>query len=816
MDEECSPRRCHSLPVSAWMKKGKSPITTATTTPYANSKSYLKARREAHTTLTSKRNAILDSLETFEDVDFQLPDLSDHSFNSFLTTSPKARSTTAASSSITNTPRRRTRPPKGKKQLSKSLSIDPYGVGNASMKAWSHDDRSCDDKSFVFDGTSTCATDLMLSSVFDNTVSFHNGSFSSLLCDFNTHEAPIRDGTIIEWEESAVEGRKTKASAEVTTASGLVALDDDFYYEEEVDYDEISVVEASTSETKRVHVISDGEESTHDQYYEEEVLEETLDRESRMEDHVEEEVQEGSYSEETVEDDDSADDNAMNGMMLDKEDIKEDTSFTEETVDTDDEDDAAGMGKKSTRYDHDVMEEEIGIVDDGQESTEGYEEIIEDISYVEEIIDDDDDDESDEESKLYHEYAEEETSYVEEVLDDDDDDGKDTSQRNSLWIEEEYILDMETIKARIMGINRSVEDLLPSPDDGKGYEYVVEDDDGNSDFDYLTVGEEVEVEEDEFFVNDDAPVKDQLWEEEPILKFDVPVIPAIVSWQAMEEHRTLILDEKPPEVASRTPREILMAVLNASSMDFKLRKVPQEHKKRFVSIADTVASLGRLSRLKEVVVEGVGHASQPEDEYEDWMPTGAPIVFPRSVSLRIATEAASMGRVVRLTEEAVTNYEDRRKSAISFEEVENRVDIDDMLDENGHSIIRTSVLLPLHEQSVKETSKAKDWSAALLEATTTMDVSLDTVELPCARIPRFKKPSLPKSMTRQDIQDAIAQGVAEKAWDRRYRLDRPHKQLRITSMCRCPYCPNPNPFQTHAYKNLANSSLEYTSCLPVR
>jgi hypothetical protein len=427
----------------------------------------------------------------------------------------------------------------------------------------------------------------------------------------------------------------------------------------------------------------------------------------------------------------------------------------------------------------------------------------EEASYTEETIEFDDyEEDSDGSSKLWIE--EECMSAIEEETIEDD---SDSSSR--MWIEEEYMSDIEEASgASFLGnLEEMFEEMV-----GEGNEMLAEFDLQNTfegerelernlgsineadyyDFEEESQDSEYEVEDEEISVDDDFSII----EEEIIFKYEVPVVPAIAAWQAKEEARIREAEVKPLEVATRTPREILMAVLAASAMDFKLRKVPQEHKRRFVPVADAVASLGRLNRLNEVVVEAMGHASASKKSDEEWQPTRAPIVVPRSLNLRIATEAAAMGRVMRLAERVVTNYEELSTVDRFFLQGESKVNVDDMVDEMGHRIIRTSMLLPLHEQDTRQASKARDWSAGMLESLWSMDqeVTLANVQLPSSRVPRFEKPQVASSFSRQKIQEAIAQGVAEGAWDRRYRLDRPQKQLRITPMCRCRYCQNPNPF----------------------
>jgi AcrR family transcriptional regulator len=331
-------------------------------------------------------------------------------------------------------------------------------------------------------------------------------------------------------------------------------------------------------------------------------------------------------------------------------------------------------------------------------------------------------------------------------------------------------------------------------------EFIFREYDEDVEVDYLREDEQeidvyYEIEDDESYI-----------EEEIIPQFEVPVIPAIAAWQEQEEVRALAEDDEPPEIAPRTPRNILMAVLTAAAADFKLRKVPKDHKKRFVPVSEMAACLARLTKLKENVVEAMGRASTVEQD-EDWRPTGAPITLLRSLNVRIVTEAAAMGRIMRLKEKVVANYEEPR----GFFGGEPKTNIDDLVDDKGRRIFRTSMLVPLHERDVMQESMSRDWNLGILESSTEMDeTTVENVKLPTDRVPRFTKPpSCSPVMGRQEIHDSIARGVAEGAWDRRYRLERPHIGLRVTSVCRCQYCEHPSAFQTHAYKKLSERTQKY-------
>jgi len=48
----------------------------------------------------------------------------------------------------------------------------------------------------------------------------------------------------------------------------------------------------------------------------------------------------------------------------------------------------------------------------------------------------------------------------------------------------------------------------------------------------------------------------------------------------------------------------------------------------------------------------------------------------------------------------------------------------------------------------------------------------------------------------------ISLGVAERAWERRARLDRPGSLPKVKEACSCPYCGTASPYQTFAYREL--------------
>lgn len=418
--------------------------------------------------------------------------------------------------------------------------------------------------------------------------------------------------------------------------------------------------------------------------------------------------------------------------------------------------------------DDEILYDEI-IVDDPAIGDEFVEELyFSDEEIIEEFIEDSED--------YFEEYIIEEEEYQDSkfeatlgIIEEEDDDQSDSDQSHSSNQPLHYALEEELFSEK-----EDTEDML-----------------------YDVIDEESVFGEYSFTSHDDD---ESYIEEEIIPQFETPFVPAIVAWQEQEEVRALVEDEDPPEIAPRTPRNILMAVLAAAATDFKLRKVPKDHKKRFLPVSELAACLARLTKLNEHVVESMGRASPHKNE-DDWHPSGAPVTLIRSLNLRIVTEAAAMGRVMRLKEKVFTNYEEPKR----FFGNESKIDIEDLVDDKGYRILRTSLLVPLHEQDLMQESMSRNWNLGILEASTEADeTTVENVKLPTERVPRFTKPpSCSPVMSRQEIHDSIARGVAEGAWDRKYRLERPHIGLRITSACTCQYCENPSAFQTHAYKKLS-------------
>ena len=223
----------------------------------------------------------------------------------------------------------------------------------------------------------------------------------------------------------------------------------------------------------------------------------------------------------------------------------------------------------------------------------------------------------------------------------------------------------------------------------------------------------------------------------------------------------------------------------------KVRAIPEEHKKVFMSVVEEAANVGNLTKMREHAVEAIG---TEKEEVDTWGgPTGLRTDNLRSVHFMVINEAAAMGAMRRLKPVETTNYD-----ANAVEEEEELPDVDKLTDEHGRRVVRTEYLLE-HALKEERREKKQQWAAENQQSISQYR-TIDEVVLPSNRVPDFK-PKKTK-MSHKESMDAIALAVAERAWERNYRLNRPKANLRMTRSCNCKFCVNPNPFQTHKYKKV--------------
>jgi hypothetical protein len=230
--------------------------------------------------------------------------------------------------------------------------------------------------------------------------------------------------------------------------------------------------------------------------------------------------------------------------------------------------------------------------------------------------------------------------------------------------------------------------------------------------------------------------------------------------------------------------------------EVKVREIPKEHKNTFVDIALEAARVGTLTRLNEHTVVAV---AEKKDEKVWGGPSGLRTDHIRSAFFMAVNEAAALGTMRMQKPIEVTNYDQNAY----YEEVEPE-DVDKMTDEDGRRVVRQLYLI---DRRIEEERiwKKEEWSAENAAKIVKYE-SMDDVALPSATAPKWKPKKTERS--HREMMDAISHGVAERAWERNYRLGRPKANLQMTRSCRCKFCVNPNPYQTHKYKEMEEKKVE--------
>ena len=243
-------------------------------------------------------------------------------------------------------------------------------------------------------------------------------------------------------------------------------------------------------------------------------------------------------------------------------------------------------------------------------------------------------------------------------------------------------------------------------------------------------------------------------------------------------------------------------------------KSKTEYKDDFKSIVVEAAELGRLTRLNEHIVEATAVEKTPEEE---WKSKGLMAITWRNQHMSVIHEAARAGAASKLPEKVTSNYESEEEEGY--------------YDEGNAKIKRVSErmkeLLQLNTQIGKGGNKIDELIAGrkeenahvanqehLREPKVVHDKSYYQSANPSnIKLPRRKTPKVDPQKNLEKIQEKfkgtyryekplvnISDEVAERAWARRTRLDRPGAMPRVQEICNCPYCLDPTPFQTFAYK----------------
>ena len=262
----------------------------------------------------------------------------------------------------------------------------------------------------------------------------------------------------------------------------------------------------------------------------------------------------------------------------------------------------------------------------------------------------------------------------------------------------------------------------------------------------------------------------------------------------------------------------------------------ETHRKIFVPVVSEAAAYGRLVRLEEHVVEAQGDVvHHPDDRFNTWTGPKLRTDDGRSDALKAIQEAAAVGRIKCLAPVIVTNG--------SEDSIDDRFDIENQTDEHGEKISRTNFLVDLHVKEILQGKKERmfidsdavgDRDDKIATYKDFDDVKLPTTILPtydrivrsrmnesisngadlAVRAMQLSEANLQEenddvspqiTLNRLRVIESISSAVAVSASKRDARLQQPRAMLKVTRKCRCPYCKDPNPYQTHKYKRLMYS-----------
>ena len=232
-------------------------------------------------------------------------------------------------------------------------------------------------------------------------------------------------------------------------------------------------------------------------------------------------------------------------------------------------------------------------------------------------------------------------------------------------------------------------------------------------------------------------------------------------------------------------------------------KEKEEYKKDFNDICIEAAQLGRLTRLNEHTVEAVAQEKTPEQE---WKSNGLLAIQWRSNYMSVIHEAAALGNQTKMPEKIVSNdpeeeqdWEDTYGEEVMSPRMRQLLELNQQVGEGQHKVDKL-VLGRKEENAGGDSLIVKP-----MEAYT----RVEDVQLPRKRPPKIdptkKKEELAKKLLTETGGRpliSISHDVAERAWERRARLDRPGSMPKMKEICTCPYCENPSPYQTHAYREL--------------
>jgi hypothetical protein len=227
-----------------------------------------------------------------------------------------------------------------------------------------------------------------------------------------------------------------------------------------------------------------------------------------------------------------------------------------------------------------------------------------------------------------------------------------------------------------------------------------------------------------------------------------------------------------------------------------MRTVPtrEDWRGEFKNIVVEAAQLGRLTRLREHVVEAMAMEKTPE---QVWRSQGLLAIQWRSNHMSVIHEAALAGAASKLPEKVVTNfpgeqsdvdYEEQMQGKAMSPRMRQLLELNQRVGAGQHKVDKL-VLGRKEERGVDCLIVKPMWCYS----------NVDDVVLPKETPPKLNVEQRRRELAKRPMID-ISNEAATKAWERRARLDRPNVLPKIKEQCKCCWCGTASPFQTYAYK----------------
>lgn len=253
-------------------------------------------------------------------------------------------------------------------------------------------------------------------------------------------------------------------------------------------------------------------------------------------------------------------------------------------------------------------------------------------------------------------------------------------------------------------------------------------------------------------------------------------------------------DEYLREVGYVSP--LVRMMIFQARMELRCKKVTEEHKEQLEPTLIEAIAMARATRLDEVIIETQGTNQVKHDDAVIpsvvWVKGNEHVSLPNfqdptPPQFIIFKEAVALGGIKALKPEITTNYDPLASMKSCYD---NELDVDDT---TKHKLIRTKYLteMYLHEYEWQHQSDDEDEESVHYDC-------LDDVQLPTDDCPTYSCSDA--KLDEQELKEKISQQVAERVWERRYRLERPRAKQRIKYRCTCKYCKTASTYQTFAYR----------------